>query len=184
MVSKNKRFLQRIRVPLGFLFGILYLYFAHLETRSAIFGIVMSLVGVWIRGWAAGHIRKNQELAIAGPYAYTRNPLYLGSFIMGLGLSIGGGYWWFPAVFAVLFLAIYLPVMRAEVEDLKMLFGEKFDDYAKNVPLFIPRPSPWNPSDEKFEMALFIKYREYRALLGVLTVWGILAVKTLIFKVV
>lgn len=178
----NKRFLQRIRVPLGFIFGLLYLYFAHLELRSAVLGFVMSLVGVWIRGWAAGHIRKNQKLAISGPYAYTRNPLYLGSFIMGLGLSIGGGYWWFPVAFTVLFLLIYLPVMRAEVEDLVMLFGDGFSEYAKNVPLFIPRPTAWNKSDEKFEIALYIKYREYRALIGVLAVWGILAAKMYIFR--
>lgn len=182
MVSKNKRFLQRIRVPLGFVFGILYLYFANLEPRSATLGAALSLVGVWIRAWASGHIRKNRELAISGPYAYTRNPLYLGSFIMGLGLSIGGGHWWFPVAFAVLFLGLYLPVMRAEVEDLVTLFGDKFAEYAKNVPLFIPRPTAWNRSDEKFEMALYIQYREYRALLGVLAVWGILAAKMFILR--
>lgn len=182
MVSKNKRFLQRMRVPLGFVFGALYLYFAHLELKTAMLGIVLSLVGVWIRGWASGHIRKNKELAISGPYAYTRNPLYLGSFIMGLGLSIGGGYWWFPVAFAILFLVIYLPVMRAEAEDLVMLFGDGFAEYAKNVPLFIPRPAAWNRSEGKFEMALYLKYREYRALLGVLAVWGILAAKMFILK--
>jgi hypothetical protein len=179
MATERKRLLQRIRVPLGFAFGILYLYFAHLEMRTAAIGVALSLMGVWIRGWAAGHIRKNQRLAVSGPYAYTRNPLYLGSFIMGLGLSVGGGYWWFPVLFVILFLGIYLPVMRVEAGDLTDLFGEDFAEYARNVPLFIPRPTPWIRSEEGFDRGLYMKYREYRALLGVIAVWGVLGAKAL-----
>lgn len=166
-----------MRVPLGFAFGILYVVFAHLKPETAAIGAVLSLMGVWVRGWAAGHIRKNQKLAVSGPYAYTRNPLYLGSFVMGLGLSIGGGYWWFPVLFVVLFLGIYLPVMRAEAEDLTELFGEDFANYARNVPLLVPRPTPWLRSDEGFDWSLYMKYREYRALIGVVAVWAVLAAK-------
>ena len=169
-------------MPLGFIFGLLFLYFADLEIRSAAVGIVMSLMGVWMRAWAAGHIRKNQELAVAGPYAYTRNPLYLGSLLMGLGLSIGGGQWWFPVAFLVLFLGIYIPVMRIEAEDLAEIFGGKFREYAENVPLLIPRPSPWGQSDEKFDAGLYKKHREYRALIGVIGGWTVLALKAYFWK--
>ena len=182
MVSEKKRFLQRIRVPLGFIFGVLFLYFAQLEARTAAIGVVLSLMGLWIRAWAAGHIRKNQELAVAGPYAYTRNPLYLGSMLMGLGLSIGGGQWWFPVAFLVLFLGIYIPVMRIESEDLVDIFGDRFREYAKNVPLLVPRPSPWGGSDEKFDAGLYMKHREYQALIGVVAGWVFLLMKSLIWK--
>ena len=106
--------IQRFRVPLGFLFAAVFLFFARPEIWSLAIGGAIAVVGLLIRAWASGHIRKNQTLAVSGPYAYTRNPLYLGSFIMGLGFTIASGVWWLAILFALLFLGIYLPVMRAE----------------------------------------------------------------------
>jgi protein-S-isoprenylcysteine O-methyltransferase Ste14 len=182
MVSKNKRLLQRLRVPLGFLFAIIFLYFAKPEPITLIVGAIVSIFGLLIRAWSSGHIRKNQNLAISGPYAYTRNPLYLGSFLLGVGFTIASGVWWLAVIFIVLFLGIYLPVMRVEAEDLTRIFGADFDEYKKNVPLFFPRITAWKKSVEKFDFQLYLRYREYRAALGLIIAWSILAAKIFFFR--
>ncbi len=170
-----------MRVPLGFLFSIIFLIFAKPQPFWLIIGGITAIIGVSIRAWSSGHIRKNAELAISGPYAYTRNPLYVGSFIMGVGFCIAASVWWLSVLFVVLFLLIYLPVMKAEVKDLVFLFGDKFEEYAANVPLFFPRLTSWKKSDEKFDFELYLKYREHRAFLGVLFALGILVLKLFFF---
>ncbi len=179
MVSKNKRLLQRLRVPLGFLFAIIFMIFAKPALPALIAGAVVSIFGILIRAWASGHIRKNQNLAISGPYAYTRNPLYLGSFLLGVGFTIASGVWWLALIFIVLFLGIYLPVMRVEAEDLTQIFGADFKEYKKAVPLFFPRPTAWKKSTEKFDFQLYLRYREYRAAFGLVFAWSVLAAKAI-----
>ena len=177
MVSKNKRLLQRIRVPLGFLFAIIFLVFAKPAWTTLIVGAIISIIGILIRAWASGHIRKNQNLAVSGPYSYTRNPLYLGSFLLGVGFTVASGVWWLALIFVVLFLGIYLPVMRVEAEDLTAMFGADFEEYKKNVPLFFPRLTAWKKSSEKFDFQLYLRYREYRAALGMVAALSVLAAK-------
>jgi protein-S-isoprenylcysteine O-methyltransferase Ste14 len=174
---KNKRILQRIRVPLGFLFAAIFLFFARPSPLSLAIGGVIAVLGLLIRAWSSGHIRKNQELAVSGPYAYTRNPLYLGSFILGLGFTIASGVWWLGLLFIALFLGIYLPVMRVEAEDLKAIFGEQYLDYSRQVPLFFPRLGTKLSGDVKFDKNLYLRYREYRAALGSAFAWLVLAFK-------
>lgn len=166
-----------MRVPLGFVFAAVFLYFAHPEFTTLIAGGIVAVLGVLIRAWASGHIRKNQTLAVSGPYAYTRNPLYLGSFILGVGFTIASGVWWLALLFVALFLGIYLPVMRVEAGDLIELFGEDYREYARRVPLFFPRFSAFGASAEKFDMDLYMRYREYRAAAGLAFALSILAVK-------
>ena len=139
-----------------------------------------------MRAWAAGHIRKNAALAVSGPYAHTRNPLYLGSFILGLGFTIAAANVWLILLFAGLFLGIYLPVMRIEAGDVAALFPAEYPQYADNVPLLVPRITAWkeetkNPLPNKFDFSLYLKYREYRAALGLLAAWGLLFVKAAYF---
>ena len=147
----------------------------------------MAVVGLLIRAWAAGHIRKNAALAVSGPYAHTRNPLYLGSFILGLGFTIAAANVWLILLFAALFLGIYLPVMRIEARDVATLFPADYQAYAGNVPLFVPRIIGWREPEEKtpavnkFDFNLYLKYREYRAALGLLAAWGVLFVKAAYF---
>ena len=181
VVSKNKRLLQRLRVPLGFLFAAVFLYFAKPAPVTLIVGVCVSILGILIRAWASGHIRKNQNLAVSGPYAFTRNPLYLGSFLLGVGFTIASGVWWLALIFVVLFLGIYLPVMRVEAEDLTQIFGVDFEEYKKNVPLFFPRLTAWKKSVEKFDFQLYLRYREYRAAFGLVVAWSVLAAKALFF---
>lgn len=171
-----------MRVPLGFLFGIIFLIFASPEPIALTIGGIIALGGLLIRAWASGHIRKNQNLAVSGPYAYTRNPLYLGSFFLGLGFAIASGVWWIGIVFAILYLGIYFPVMRVEAEDLTRLFGEDYKNYAEKVPLFFPLPTDYKASAEKFDIALYLRYREYRAALGLLFAWSVLVFKAIFLR--
>ncbi len=178
----NKRILQRIRVPLGFLFGIVFLVFARPEPTVLVIGGIIAAVGILIRAWASGHIRKNQNLAVSGPYSFTRNPLYLGSFVLGVGFTIAAGVWWLAIIFVALFLGIYLPVMRVESDDLTKLFGAEYEEYARRVPLFFPRPTAYRASDAKFDMSLYMRHREYQAALGLTFAWLVLAFKTFFLK--
>jgi protein-S-isoprenylcysteine O-methyltransferase Ste14 len=166
-------------VPLGFLSAALFLLLARPRPTSLLAGAVVSLLGLMLRGWAAGHIRKNDALATSGPYAHTRNPLYLGSFFLGLGFTIGSGRWYLGLLFAALFLGIYFPVMRVESRTMQQLFGESFSRYAAAVPLFFPRFTPYRSGEPnvRFDRTLYLRYREYEAALGLLFAWGLLVVK-------
>ena len=176
-MKNKKRLLQRFRVPLGFVFSAVFLIFANPSFLTLAIGGVIALIGLLIRAWSSGHIRKNRELAVSGPYAYSRNPLYLGSFILGFGFTIASGVWWLGILFIALFLGIYLPVMRVEASDLVDLFGDKYKEYAENVPLFFPRLTKYKASDEKFDKELYMRYREYRAALGMISALVVLAAK-------
>jgi protein-S-isoprenylcysteine O-methyltransferase Ste14 len=166
MPAFDKRFLQRIRVPLGFFFAILFVVFSRPTLWTLIVGTAVAIVGLLIRAWASGHIRKASALAISGPYAYTRNPLYLGSLILGLGFTLAAGVWWLAILFLALFLGIYLPVMRVEVEDIRRIFGKDFDEYEGSVPMLLPRSSVWKDTGTRFDGTLYLRYREYRAAIG------------------
>ena len=115
MISIDKRLLQRVRVPLGFIFAAVFLVAAWPTAITIAAGTGVALIGLLIRGWASGHIRKAATLATSGPYAYTRNPLYLGSLILGLGFTVASGVLWLTPLFFVLFLGLYLPVIRIEI---------------------------------------------------------------------
>ena len=164
---------QRWRVPLGFLVAAVFFALAEPRPSTLLAGGAVALLGLSLRAWAAGHIRKNAELATSGPYAHTRNPLYLGSFVMGLGFTAAaaGRAWLIPVLgrlFAALFLGIYLPVMRVEAQTLEGLFGDEYRRYARAVPLFLPRLTGYKGAGPaaKFDAALYMRYREYQAALG------------------
>ena len=171
--------LQRWRVPLGFICGILFIVFARPRPTALLIGALVSVLGLLLRAWAAGHIRKNSALATSGPYAFSRNPLYLGSFLLGLGFTIASGFWPLGILFALLFLGIYFPVMRVESATLSELFGQEFETYARKVPLFFPRITPYRSGDSAigFDSSLYMRYREYRAALGLVIAWALLVFK-------
>src|SRR3979411_3089140 len=135
--------MQRWRVPLGFLCAAIFILLSRPRPLTLAIGVAIALPGLVLRAWATGHLRKNDALAITGPYAYTRNPLYLGSFLMGFGFTIASGRLVLGIVFAALFLGIYVPVMRVESATLTELFEESYQRYLKAVPLFWPRLSPY-----------------------------------------
>lgn len=179
--------IQRWRVPLGFLCGAVFIVLARPRALTLAIGGAVALVGLALRAWSAGHIRKNAQLATTGPYAYSRNPLYLGSFLLGLGFTVAAGRpLLLGGAFAALFLGIYLPVMRVEAGTLAQLFGDAYVRYAGAVPLFFPRLTPYRADDDardaRFDASLYMRYREYRAALGLLVAWGVLALKALLLK--
>ena len=160
---------RRIRVPLGFLFAVLYFCLARPTWRSIFFGAIGIAAGLIVRALASGHVRKNEALATSGPYAYTRNPLYLGSLVMGLGFCLAARSWWVGVALGLMFFAIYVPVIRDEEAFLRKTFPE-FEEYARRVPRMVPRLIRARSTSEEapagFSWDLYFKHREYNALLG------------------
>jgi protein-S-isoprenylcysteine O-methyltransferase Ste14 len=177
MPFDSREFVSRVRVPAGFVFAALYLYFSTPSIAGLWSGGSLAFVGIVIRAWATGYIRKNDELTVSGPYALTRNPLYLGSFIIGLGFSIAGGNLIIPLVFLVCFAAIYAPVILREKEYLKGKFPEEYLRYQAAVPLFFPRLTPKNMGHGKFSFRRYMKHREYQALAGFVAAISFLILK-------
>ncbi|HXG66841.1 MAG TPA: isoprenylcysteine carboxylmethyltransferase family protein [Blastocatellia bacterium] len=178
-VMNFRQVAQSIRVPAGFALAPLLLIAARPTPTTLIVGAMVAAVGLAIRAWASGYLKKDMELATAGPYAHTRNPLYLGTFLLGVGVSVGSGAVWFVALFMALYLLIYVPVMQAEVASVRRLFPQEYDDYARRVPLFLPRLMPYRTSsdDKQFDTSLYMRHREYRAAIGAALVFAILAAK-------
>jgi protein-S-isoprenylcysteine O-methyltransferase Ste14 len=163
------RIATRLRVPLGFLFAAAYLWFAGPTWFSIATGSGFVLLGLAIRAAASGHIRKNAQLATTGPYAYTRNPLYLGSVVMAAGFVVAALNLWIALAAAGMFVLIYLPVIRAEENYLRSAFPE-YVEYAAQVPRFMPRRTPYHAGAQsglpRFSGELYIRHREYNAVVG------------------
>jgi protein-S-isoprenylcysteine O-methyltransferase Ste14 len=177
-VGKWSAIARRIRVPLGFAVAVIYLWLASPSTLSIELGAVLVIAGLVFRGWASGHLRKNEQLATTGPYAYTRNPLYLGSAILAVGFAVAARSWWIAGILAVMFVAIYLPVIRAEEEYLAQNFPE-FPAYADRVPRLLPELKAIGENDARFSWRLYKKHREYHATLGAVALMAVLAGKLL-----
>jgi protein-S-isoprenylcysteine O-methyltransferase Ste14 len=178
---------QRIRVPAGMAFALTFLFFSHPRQDLFLAGLGLALAGLGVRFWAAGHIEKGRQLAAGGPYQRTRNPLYLGSFLIGLGFTLAAAQAWLAALFVLLFLALYIPVMRREEKELEQSFGPEYDSYRQRVPLFLPRLSVGNPTGKSsqepltcnFQWRLFILNREYNAVMGFVVIALVLWAKML-----
>jgi protein-S-isoprenylcysteine O-methyltransferase Ste14 len=159
---------RKVRLPLGFVLAATYLIFARPSPRTFAIGIGLALAGLLIRAWAAGHIDKAIRLATSGPYAYTRNPLYLGSFAIACGFALAVH----PAlVVAVLvfFVLIYWPTIARERADIAALFPSAYAVYERHVPLVVPRLTPWHPTTgdrTSFSAALYMRHGEWKAALG------------------
>jgi protein-S-isoprenylcysteine O-methyltransferase Ste14 len=155
----------RLRVPSGFLLAALFAWLAQPTRGSLAAGLPVSVVGLLIRTWAAGHLAKNQELATTGPYGYVRNPLYAGTLIAAAGLVIAAREMWLAVIFAAVFLLVYLPVIEQEEQHLRKLFPF-YEAYATRVPLLVPWGKRAAPG--RFRLDLYLRNREYQALLGFL----------------
>lgn len=174
--ARWQRIARRIRVPLGFLVAALYLFelIRHTPNRGAIsWSVALVVPGLWLRGYAAGTVKKNRELTTTGPYAFTRNPLYLGSMLIAAGFALALLSWLVALVLALGFLVIYVPVIASEERFLRATFSE-YGEYSRRVPRLIPRlfpprqPGDTVPSRDVagFSSALYRKHREYNAVLG------------------
>jgi protein-S-isoprenylcysteine O-methyltransferase Ste14 len=177
-MAEWSRVARRIRVPLGFAFALLYFWLAKPTWQSLALGAILIIPGLLIRAFASGHVRKNEALATSGPYAYTRNPLYLGSLLIGIGFAIAARSWWVGAILVAMFFAIYMPVIGSEEKFLQEKFPE-FDDYARRVPRIFPRLTAASSSDDigGFSIGLYLKHREWNALLGATAIVAVLILK-------
>lgn len=169
-MQRWQKIARRIRVPLGFLTAALYLYElwqTSLNPKALAASLLLVIPGVWLRGYAAGYVKKNRELTQTGPYAHTRNPLYLGSILIAMGFAVALLNWVVAAALAVMFLVIYVPVIASEERFLRGAFPD-FGDYCSRVPRLLPRltPAPSDVPPGNFSFSLYLRHREYNAAIG------------------
>jgi hypothetical protein len=181
-------------VPAGFVLAPLLFITARPSPASLVTGAAVAVIGLTIRAWASGFLKKNEELTVTGPYAHTRNPLYFGTFFLGTGVAIGAGTLFFTVLFMGLYLLIYLPVMFAEADTMRALFPHDYQNYSEEVPLFLPRLTAYgkarsgqavsvgNQEGRGFDSSLYFRHREYRAAFGLLVVYVLLAVKLVLLS--
>ena len=166
--------IQRARVPLGFLFGLVFMLFSAPTPASLLVGSVIALTGLGLRLWAAGCL----EICLIGPYRWTRNPLYLGSFVMGIGFCVASAQIWLLAFFVLLFAIVYTPVIRREQVELRQAYGRSYQDYIAKVPVFFPNlGAAQGTGSNTFSWQQVFKNREYNAVLGFLALCGVLLIK-------
>ena len=156
----------RLRVPSGFLIVIVFAWFSRPTPLAMAIGVPFSLLGLALRAWAAGCLAKNRQLATVGPYAYTRNPLYIGTLLVAAGLAVASCSVGLAALFIAVFLLVYLPVIQNEEQHLRKLFPG-YAEYAARVPLLLPRPAR-APGGTRFRPSLYWKNQEYQAAAGFL----------------
>lgn len=155
----------RLRVPFGFLLVAAFAWFSQPTGTTLMVGLPVSFCGLALRAWAAGHLAKNAQLAQSGPYAWVRNPLYIGTLLVATGLVVASRSVGLGVLFAAVFALIYLPVIQLEEQHLRSLFPE-YARYAERVPALLPRPC--RLPGASFRGELYLKNREYQALLGFL----------------
>ncbi len=176
---------KKLRLPLGFVFGITYLVFARPSPLTLIVGGSIAFVGLMVRAWASGHISKNERLATSGPYAHTRNPLYFGSFLIAAGFAIAA-HWALLLLVVAFFVLIYAPTMHRERANIAGRFPAEYQTYAANVPAFLPRPTAWRGDAANgamrdaggFSVDLYMKHGEWKAGLTYVLVMGWLVWRT------
>lgn len=173
--------MRRIRTKLVWLPVLPFLWFAQPTRALLLLGAALAVAGLIIRGWAAGTIRKEEDLTTSGPYAYVRNPLYLGSFFIGLGVVFAGGHWIWPALFLAFYGGVYGRTMSGETELLTELFGDRFLHYSEHVPALLPRLTAYRPSQPDssggFRFGQYKRNNEWEALLGAGAAFAFLATK-------
>jgi protein-S-isoprenylcysteine O-methyltransferase Ste14 len=170
------------RVRIGLISAILSFVLAKPTLHSLIAGALIASLGIAIRIWACGNLRKEKELTTSGPYRYTRNPLYFGSMILGISTVVACRSWGVLGIFLVNFLMIYPVVIRMEKERMSDLFPEKYRKYSDQVPLFFPTLRPKLPQDpeSRFSWEIYKQNKENRAVLGSIIFYICLVLKTIL----
>jgi len=183
MISpKLEEVLNRLRVRAGLFLAIAVVILARPNWRSILLGVLITFLGLAIRAWASGHLSKERRLAVSGPYRYSRNPLYIGNFLLGIGIVVGGRSWWVFGLFVCYYGIFYPLIIRRERNRMRALFPQQYEEYGKKVPLFFPSFRKHLPAKGKFSWALYLQNKEYRALQGTILVWLVLASKLLLLN--
>lgn len=177
-----EKIVYRWRVRIGFLGLVLTVILADPNLLYLLTGLGICILGLLLRAWASGYLRKEKELTISGPYQYSRNPLYLGNLIIGISTVIASRSIWVLAIFATYFLLFYPIVIQRENERMRRLFPDEYKEYKKKVPLFFPSMKSSPSSGKKnFRWRLYRKNKEWRALLGAVVFWLTLTIKMILF---
>ena len=177
-----KQISRRIRVPLGFLFVIFYFWLARPVPESLLASLALVVPGILLRSYASGYVRKNAELATTGPYAYTRNPLYLGSILIAFGFALAARNLWIVLALALLFIVIYWPVILGEEEYLRAHFSG-YGAYSERVPRLLPRLRIERAgAGGEFSLELYRQHREYNSLLGAFCIYLVLIARTFLWR--
>ena len=175
----------KLRVFFGFAMVAAFVWFSAPTPGSLAAGLPVAFAGLALRAWAAGHLEKNRDLAQSGPYRFVRNPLYVGTLLCAAGFAIGSRRWELGALFAAVFLLVYLPVVELEEQHLRGLFSE-YAEYALRVPRLLPfaggrdrgiARGPGGPPPKQFQWSLYRRNREYEALAGFLAGVALLGIK-------
>jgi protein-S-isoprenylcysteine O-methyltransferase Ste14 len=169
--------LIRYRSFIGFLCLLAVLWVATPSSRSIFAGFLLMMAGMFFRAWSSGYINKDKELATAGPYSLTRNPLYFGSLILGTGIAVAGNNMIAYVIFAAYYLTFFTFLIVIERKRMRRRFGAQYDDWARQANLFFPRLKKVEPRG--FNIAFYMKNREYRVLFFSLFVTAVLIVKFL-----
>jgi protein-S-isoprenylcysteine O-methyltransferase Ste14 len=156
--------LARLRVPLGFLFGAIVVWFARPTPRSVVLGGAIAIIGEALRVWAAGHLEKGREVTSSGPYRFVRHPLYVGSTLMGIGLAIAAASLVVAVLVSVYLVTFVTAAVRTEEAFLRSRFGDAYDRYASG-----------HVASRHFRLSRAIANREYRAVVGLTFVLAWLA---------
>lgn len=183
--------MRRLRLPVAWLLAVCFFWLARPDSTSLLVGGAIVVAGLGVRAWAAGVLEKDRKLTVSGPYAFTRNPLYFGSFVVGAGAAVAGGVMWFVPLVAVFFAWVYGVTMKQEARDLQARFGDGYARYRRSVPIFFPRPTPYHGRAEaepgssertasepaSFSMRRYARNREYEAAMGAAGGFALLASK-------
>lgn len=170
---------SRRRVLLSWMFGLVFVLFStppsSVSSRTAllflILGIEIAFVGEGMRIWASGYLYKDECLAVSGPFSYTRNPLYVGSFLIGLGFCLATAQPLFLTTFLLFFIFVFISTIMNEERVLSEKFGAEFIQYKEKVPAFIPSMAPYDsPVFCKFSWRQVLHNREYLSIIGVVVV--------------
>lgn len=172
-----------VRTKSAWLIVVPFFLLAGPTSVSLAIGALVSAVGLVLRAWSAGTIHKGETLTTSGPYAFMRNPLYVGSFLIGAGLAVAGGSWLWLVLFLGFFVALYGPTVAAEAARLTEQFGHRYVEYAAQVPAFIPRPKPFRGGGVRvaFEWSQYQRNREWEALAGAAAAFAVLWLKMVWF---
>jgi protein-S-isoprenylcysteine O-methyltransferase Ste14 len=174
--------LNRLRVRSGLFLAIAVVLLARPTWKSILLGVIISVAGLAVRAWASGYLIKDRTLAVSGPYRYSRNPLYVGNFLLGIGIVVGARSWWVLGLFIIYYGLFYPLIIRRERDRMKQLFPEQYEEYRKKVPLFFPSLRKRLPAEGKFRWSLYLRNKEYRALQGTVVVWLVIVAKLLILN--
>lgn len=180
--SSWQEILNRLRVRSGLFLAIAVVLLARSTWTSILLGVLISFFGLTVRAWASGHLSKEKKLAVSGPYRYSRNPLYGGNFLLGIGIVVGARSWWVLGLFIIYYGIFYPLIIRRERERMRELFPQQYEEYGKRVPLFLPSIRKHLPVRGKWSRSLYMQNKEYRALQGTILIWLVLAAKLFILN--